>query len=200
MKINNKKELRSVLNYERKRWNLHPINSWLGWMKMELFLMIHPGGPYLYMYCLRNLEYYNQRAGKYNLRRLYYAYKLRVLSLRTGIELSPGVAELGVKVNHGKCIISKYAKIGKDSVIVGFVTIGGIGGKRDNGAAIIGKRVFISSGVRIIGPVHIADDVVIGANAVVVKDITEPGITVAGVPAKIISDKGSEDYIQAVDM
>lgn len=199
MEIKTKKELHNILNYERKRWNLPTINSWFGWVKMELFLLFHPGGPYLYMYCLRNSEYYNNRGGCFNLLRLYYSYKLKVLSLRTGMELAPGVAEMGVKVNHGKCIISKYAKIGEDSVIVGFVTIGGIGGKRDNGAAIIGKRVFISSGARIIGPIHIADDVVIGANAVVVKDITEPGITVAGVPAKKISDKGSEEYIQTIE-
>lgn len=199
MEIKTKKELRDILNYERKRWKMSPITTPLGWVKMELFLFFHPGGPYLYMYCLRNLEYYSQKASRFSIIRLYYAYKLKVLSLRTGIELAPGVAELGVKPNHGKCIISKYANIGQDTVIVGYVTIGGIGGTRDNGAATIGKRVFISSGVRIIGPVHIADGVVIGANAVVVKDIDEPNITVVGAPAKKISDKGSEEYIQTIE-
>ena len=114
---------------------------------------------------------------------------------RTQMDLYPGVADIGFKVNHGKCIVSKSARIGRDCVIVGDVTIGGIGGNRDHGAAIIGDRVFISTGARIIGNVKIADNVVIGANAVVVKDILEPGITVGGVPAKKISDKGSELYI-----
>lgn len=41
----------------------------------------------------------------------------------------------------------------------------------------------------------IADDVVIGANAVVTKDIAEPGITVAGIPAKKISNCGSYHYL-----
>ena len=38
--------------------------------------------------------------------------------------------------------------------------------------------------------VTIADDVIIGANAVVTKDILEPNVVVAGVPAKIISRDG----------
>ena len=109
----------------------------------------------------------------------------------------PGVAEKGVKVNHGKCVISRSAHLGEDCVILSDVTLGGIGGKRDNlGAPQLGKRVFVCSGARIIGSVQIADGVVIGANAVVTKNVDEPNITVAGVPAKKISDKGSEFYIQ----
>ena len=117
------------------------------------------------------------------------------MEYHTGIQLYPGVADIGVRVNHGKCVVSQSAKIGRDCVILSDVTIGGTGGMRDDGAATIGERVFISSGASIIGKIRIADDVVIGANAVVVKDILEPGITVGGVPAKKISDKGSELYI-----
>lgn len=46
-----------------------------------------------------------------------------------------------------------------------------------------------------LGKVVIADDVVIGANTVVTKSILEAGITVAGIPAKKISDTGSEEYL-----
>lgn len=113
----------------------------------------------------------------------------------TGIELFPGCTEIGVRINHCKCVISRSARIGRDSVILSDVTIGGTGGMRDDGAATIGQRCFISSGARIIGKITIADNVVIGANSVVVKDILEPGITVAGCPAHKISDKGSEQYI-----
>ena len=47
----------------------------------------------------------------------------------------------------------------------------------------------------IIGNITIADDVVIGANAVVIHSITEPGITVAGNPAKKVSNTGSFYYL-----
>jgi serine O-acetyltransferase len=43
----------------------------------------------------------------------------------------------------------------------------------------------------VIGPVTIADDVAVGANAVVIRDITEPGTTWAGIPARKVSDMDS---------
>ena len=48
----------------------------------------------------------------------------------------------------------------------------------------IGNNVYIGTSARILGNITIADNVVIGANAVVTKSIAEPGITVAGIPAK----------------
>ena len=75
------------------------------------------------------------------------------------------------------------------------VTIGVVGRKDQMGAPVIGDNVFIGSGAKIIGNITVADNVVISANAVVMKSITEKGITVAGVPAKKISDTGSEMYI-----
>lgn len=62
-------------------------------------------------------------------------------------------------------------------------------------AATIGDNVFIGTGAKIIGDIHIADNVVIGAGAVVTRDILEPGITVAGVPARKISDHDSHLFI-----
>lgn len=44
------------------------------------------------------------------------------------------------------------------------------------------------------GGVRIADNVAIGANAVVNKDVLENDVTVAGVPAKKISDKGRSGW------
>lgn len=69
------------------------------------------------------------------------------------------------------------------------------GGKKT--AATIGDNVFIGTGAKIIGDIAIADDCVIGANSVVVKSITEKGITVAGVPAKKVSSNNSAPYIDS---
>ena len=52
---------------------------------------------------------------------------------------------------------------------------------------VIGNRVSIGSNAAIL-PVRIADDVVIGAGAVVTKNITEPG-TYAGNPARLLSSR-----------
>lgn len=48
----------------------------------------------------------------------------------------------------------------------------------------------------IVGAVRIGNNVAIGAGAVVTKDIPD-NATVAGVPAKIISMKGSEGYVNS---
>ena len=48
----------------------------------------------------------------------------------------------------------------------------------------IGNNVDVGFGAVIIGDIEIADDIKIGANAVVNKSFLEPGITIAGVPAK----------------
>lgn len=101
-----------------------------------------------------------------------------------------------MKINHGKCVVSRVSVIGEDSMILSDVTIGGIGGLRDyDGAPKLGKRVVVCSGAKIIGPIKIADGVVIGANSVVLEDVVEPNITVAGIPAKKIGNSGSENYI-----
>lgn len=187
MEINSKQELHDVLNYERKRWKLPEITNWHGWLKLNILLMIHPGSPYLFMVSLRYVEYYQKRTGGGKILCFIYTYRMRKLQNLTGIDMWPGVAEKGVKVNHGKCVVSKDARIGRDSIILSDVTIGGAGGTHMPGAATIGERVLIGTGAKIIGRINICNDVVIGANAVVIKDITEPCTVWGGIPARKIS-------------
>lgn len=80
-------------------------------------------------------------------------------------------------------VIHKNAVIGEKCVIESNVTIGG----RNNNpnVPIIGNNVFIGTGARILGNVHIGDNSIIGANAVVIYDVPEC-CSVAGVPAKIL--------------
>jgi len=59
----------------------------------------------------------------------------------------------------------------------------------------LGNNVFIGPGAKILGKVKIADGIAIGANAVVTKSFLEPNITIAGVPAKKISEEGSKNLL-----
>ena len=129
------------------------------------------------------------------------AYKLmKVLSeILTGIEL-PCEAKLGrrFRIDHfGGIVISGDAVFGDDCVIRNGVTVGlRITGQR--GAPVIGNRVDIGAGAKVLGSIQIGDDVAIGANAVVITDVPTNSIAV-GVPAKIsprksrtTTDAGSE--------
>ena len=105
------------------------------------------------------------------------------------------VAGPGLSIAHlGAIYVNSKAKIGKNLRIQSSVVIGGEA-KHPNKLPIIGNNVYLGTGCKIIGAVKIADDVAVGANAVVVKDILEKGTTWAGVPAKKISDNNSHLYI-----
>lgn len=55
----------------------------------------------------------------------------------------------------------------------------------DENCSTVGDNCFFGLGVKVLGTVHIGNNVTIGANAVVTKDIPD-NCVVAGVPAKII--------------
>lgn len=115
------------------------------------------------------------------------------LSIKLGFSIPINAIGPGLSIAHYGTLVIGYAKIGKNLRIQECVNIGSTNGLMN--AATIGDNVFIGTGAKIIGDIVIADNVAIGANSVVCKSITEPGITVAGVPAKKISDKGSKGFI-----
>ena len=59
-------------------------------------------------------------------------------------------------------------------------------GDFDNRAPVIGDNVDMGVGAKIIGPVTLADNLKIGANAVVTKSCETPSAVLVGVPAKAI--------------
>jgi serine acetyltransferase/thymidylate kinase len=75
-------------------------------------------------------------------------------------------------------IVHPQAVIGRRVTLMQQVTIGGRD-QRENMAPLIGDDVYIGAGARVLGDVRIGQGVVIGANAVVTRDIP-PGVTVVG--------------------
>jgi serine O-acetyltransferase len=75
------------------------------------------------------------------------------------------------------------------------VTIGFNQRGKNKGYPTIGDNVYIGPGAKIFGKITIGNNVAIGANAVVNSDV--PSIcTFGGIPAKKISNKGSDGLIQ----
>ena len=124
-----------------------------------------------------------------------FLYKVLYLFIQiiTGIEL-PCEAKVGKRftIEHfSGIIVSGDAVFGDDVIIRNGVTVG-LRHTSIRGSPIIGNRVDIGAGAKLLGPIHIGDDVAIGANAVVIKDVPSNSIAV-GVPAKIIPRKVTTD-------
>jgi serine O-acetyltransferase len=151
---------------------------------------------------LRKTEYY------YNCKKsffwmpyiLYLRFKLKKANIRLGYSIPLNVFGPGLSIAHtGTLIVNGNAKVGKNCRIHNCVHIGTEAGANKN--PIIGDNVFIGPGSQIFGGIIIADGIAIGANSVVNKSFTEPGITIAGAPARKISDKGSKYlYFRATDI
>lgn len=103
----------------------------------------------------------------------------------------------GLYLHNRGIIIASGVKAGKNLVVLGPVTIGdevdydqlGSSPKSPN----IGDNVIICTGAKVIGGVNVGNDVVVGANAVVIRNIPDNNLAV-GVPARCIKKRiPSED-------
>lgn len=117
---------------------------------------------------------------------LAYRFLKTVSQVLAGIDL-PCEATVGrrFRIDHfGGVIISGDAVIGDDVVVRNGVTIG-LKRRDERGSPVIGDRVDIGAGAKVLGAIRIGDDVVIGANAVVITDVPANSIAV-GIPARIL--------------
>lgn len=124
--------------------------------------------------------------------------RLKWISYKTGIQI-PYSTDIGKGFyigHYGTMVINGNTIIGKNVNISPMLNIGQANRGKNKGTAVIGNDVYIGPGVMIVGAVRIGNNVAIGAGAVVTKDIPD-NATVAGVPAKIISMKGSEGYVNS---
>lgn len=105
----------------------------------------------------------------------------------TGIEIHPG-ARIGKRlfIDHGMgVVIGETCEIGDDVVIYQGVTLGGSGKEKGKRHPTIGNNVVIGSGAKVLGSFKVGDQVNIGANSVVLKEVP-PGSTVVGIPGKVV--------------
>lgn len=147
---------------------------------------------WIFQRLMRKAEYYKNCAKNpiskiYAMWLQYRYYKMRI---KLGYSIPLNVFGPGLSIAHyGTIVVNGNAKVGKNCRIQECTTIGATNGSVN--APVLGDNIFIGSGARIIGDIMIANDVAIGANALVNKSIIEPGITVGGVPAKKISSNNS---------
>lgn len=108
----------------------------------------------------------------------------------TGIEIHPG-ATIGKRlfIDHGMgVVIGETAIIGDDCLIYHQATLGGMSGAHEKRHPTLGNNVLVGTGAKILGNIHIGDNVKIGANCIVIKDVAADK-TIVGVPGEILTRK-----------
>jgi len=119
---------------------------------------------------------------------------------RFGIDISYKTSiGSGLYIGHfGGIIISINSKIGKNCNLSQGVTLGQANRGKNKGYPVLGDNVYVGPGAKIVGAVNIGNNVAIGANCVVTKDIPDNAVVV-GIPGKVISFEGSTSYINRID-
>lgn len=161
---------RGLIDADIARWSellhCHAKSKWLVWLKL---MSRYPE--------FRSVFYYRLGWPSFTISRLCRPQWSLLIGTR---DIGPGLF-----FQHGFATIVAARKIGADCWINQQVTIG----HKGEAAPVIGDRVRVAAGAKVLGGITVGNDVFIGANAVVVKDIPD-GCTVAGVPARIIKRYG----------
>ncbi|MBL8269722.1 serine O-acetyltransferase [Steroidobacter sp.] len=110
-----------------------------------------------------------------------------------GIEI-PRSAKIGPGLyigHYGGITVSSIAVIGRDCNLSQNITIGVSGAGAKRGAPTLGDNVYVAPGARLVGKIVIGNNVKIGANAVIHKDLPDNAIAVLDPGFKIISYAGN---------
>ncbi|MDE5772865.1 MAG: serine acetyltransferase [Muribaculaceae bacterium] len=118
----------------------------------------------------------------YRLKRRYRLLPSLILPGQTNCYICAEAAGGGLKLIHGFSTIIYAKSIGENCTVFQQVTIGYSKGATPT----VGDNCVICCGAKILGNVSIGNNVIIGANAVVTRDVPDNSI-VAGTPAKVIS-------------
>jgi serine O-acetyltransferase len=119
----------------------------------------------------------------------------------THIDLHPG-ARIGRRlfIDHGiGVVIGETAVIGDDVTLYHGVTLGGTSWNKGRRHPCLGNGVLVGAGAKILGAVTLGDNVRVGANSVVLKDVPAQ-CSVVGIPGKIVRRRQERTLAHGIDL
>ncbi len=167
---------------------------------LRVLLLGGSDGAYQYVFWMRTCRYTRAhpvlKVAVYPVARLL----LRRYGYRHGIDIPYTTAiGSGFYIGHfGGIVVNSRAVIGKNCNISQQVTLGQANRGPRQGYPTIGDNTYIGPGAKIVGSVKIGDNVAVGANCVVTKDVPDNGVVV-GVPGRVDSLDGSAHYVEFTD-
>ena len=182
--VDSKKKLKEFLKYECKRYGLKRASY-------PIFAFGEGAILFRFNFLLRKLEYYTNC--KKRIRGLlFHLFYLR-LERRYLVFIPINVFDKGFKMIHlGPRIVNGKTVVGKNFVMHAntYMVAGGV----NDCAPVIGDDCIMGVGSIILGDAIVGDNSAIGAGAVVTRRFSDGNMTIAGVPAKKISDKTRADW------
>lgn len=181
-RIKTKEDLRDWLDYELRRYP-----NYGRYRIYNVLLMSENAVLRRHQILLRKTEYHINSGHRF-LSRIY-RMRLELFQMKWRIHIPPNVFGRGLRVMHvGEMHINGRARAGENCTVHAHTSLAAAG--FNDGVPTIGNGVVLFMGAIVAGDIHIADNVVIGANSVVSRSVEEENVTVAGNPAKIVSHKG----------
>lgn len=171
-------DLRRYLAEDLSRFGKKPgLKDWI--LKNEVWYVWH------YIVVLRHVEYHLNTGHK--LRYFWYFFWYKQMCFRHKVYIFPNNVGPGFRLMHLGALVhlKPDCKIGKNCTILPGVVIGNKYLKGTKDPVYIGDNCYFGLGAKVFGSVRIGNNVTVGANSVVTKDIPDNAI-VAGVPAKVI--------------
>lgn len=172
--------LNECLREDRKRWDRRP-----GFKDR----LLRNEGWFLYRYVrsLRLVEYHKGLGGWHRIAFLLHFVRYKRLGFQLRVAISPGSVGPGLRLYHtGDYVhVGPGARIGRHCTLLPGVVFGNKVERPGTGAARVGDNCYFGLGAKVLGAVTIGNNVTVGANAVVTKDVPDNAV-VGGVPARII--------------
>jgi serine O-acetyltransferase len=179
------------------RTDVHRITGRSSWT--DVLRQLITGETYAYVFWLRLCQRLARSSPSLRPALFLARLVLRRLRYRMGINL-PYSTPIGpgLLIGHtGGIVVNATTVIGRNCNLSHNVTIGENKGTLA-GVPRIGDNVYIGPGAVVIGDISIGNGSAIGANSVVVDNVPS-GVTVAGAPARVVSDSGSAAWVNRTD-
>jgi serine O-acetyltransferase len=159
-------------------------------------LLATPG--FQYTVFMRACQYLATRKPRPLFLPLYLAMRLvaRELGFKYGIAI-PASTNVGpgLFIGHpGDIVVHPRSVIGRNCNISQGVTLGQANRGKRQGYPTVGDNVYIGPGAKLVGAVRVGNNVAIGANCVVTRDVPDNAVVV-GIPGKVLSYDGAEHYV-----
>ena len=179
MRIQCKADLKCFLETELSAYPKNPILNW--------FLIGEGAVLRRHQILLRKTEYFVNRNKKFIA--LFYKFRLFRLQAKYCLHIPLNCCGKGFRIMHlGPILINSKSTLGENVCI--HINTSIVAGGTNDMVPTIGNGVVIGVGAVVLGGVTLADNIAIGANAVVNKDFLEENIAIAGAPAKKVSNNG----------